>query len=130
MKIQPSLSVLVVLILTSITNFVHARPMGVKEGGGDNATALRCQSPPNSDSSLEIIGFGYEFTNEIELRIFVGGRLLAADIGLLNTLTNTYTGQTFDIEISPNGKITAKDLNSVLAVGSSDTVICEQMEVQ
>lgn len=118
--------VLMTIILMSFNVFAD----GGKEGGGDNSTVFKCQSAPNVDSALQVIGFGHEFTNDILMKISIAGKVLVVEEGVYDSTKNRYISDTFSIEFGDISRITAHTPNPVLAVHASDSLVCEFMEVQ
>lgn len=122
MKTQLIMSILIF----AITSSASARILrGVKEGGGDESIIFVCKSAPNADSNIEVIGLASKLSDDTEVRIFSHGRLLAIDLGTLDVDTAMYVGNIFDIDLTASPKITAKDLNYVLSVGASDSLVCK-----
>ncbi|WP_374077471.1 hypothetical protein [Bdellovibrio bacteriovorus] len=122
MKLRLSIISVLVLAITSTASARLSR--GVKEGGGDESIIFICKSPANTDSNLQIIGFGSDF-NDIQLHVFTQGHLIALDLGTLDLRSHRYVGQTYDISLQRTASITAKEPNYALLVGASASLICK-----
>ncbi|MEK2644146.1 hypothetical protein [Bdellovibrio sp. BCCA] len=121
MKLRFSMIGLFILV---ISNIASARILnGVKEGGGDDSIIFVCKSSTHTDSDLQILGLGSS-SNDIQLHIFTQGQLVALDAGVIDTHTDRYIGQSFDIHIATSGSITAKAPNNAFVVGVSDSLVC------
>lgn len=92
---------------------------------GDGELLFHCQSLPNVDSALTVLGIGDELTSEVEVVVMIAGQVQANDKGILVKNTSKYEGQLFDLEFGDITRITAKAANSVLSVGQSDSLDCE-----
>jgi hypothetical protein len=114
------LNILCAAILIPMTTLAR----GTISSGGDNATAFECKSPANVDANFKVVGFGNAFNRQIELEIYIDGRLVAKDVGVLTESPENYIGQTFDIVLKRTdntalGQIRAKANNSLFRVGQS-----------
>lgn len=119
------------LVLMAITLIsFNAFADGGKEGGGDNSTVFKCESAPNVDSALQIIGYGDEFTSDIVMKISIAGKILVVEEGFYDSSMNSYMSDTFSIEFGNVSRISAHAPNPVLSVHTSDSLVCELLEVQ
>lgn len=91
----------------------------------DESLIFQCESLPNVDSSLTLVGVADEFTSDLHLVVLLQGEVLVQDVGTLDQNATKYEGQVFDIEFSQPSKLTAKAANPVLSVGQSDSFNCQ-----
>jgi len=71
---------------------------GVKEGGGDDAVIFHCYAL--SKSKLEIVGLSYDDSEQMELRVFENRNLKSSDYGIWNSLSATYSGYRFELNLN------------------------------
>lgn len=116
------------VILLSLTISSFAACAGVKEAGGDESVLFQCVSAPYVDSNLKVIGVSKELESGVDLLVFVNGKLLEQDTGVLAPEVGQYIGKVFDIQFGSDeslpSTITAKLESAVLHAGGADTLIC------
>lgn len=118
--------------LTGLISLTSIASAGVKEAGGDESNEsllFKCVSAPNVDSALTVLGVRHEFGSGVDLLIYIHGKKIIQDTGILGLDAKKFIGNVFDIEFAPSedlpSKITAKSESPILHTGSSDTICCE-----
>ncbi|MFS4458287.1 hypothetical protein [Bdellovibrio sp. HCB2-146] len=84
-----------------------------------------CNSLPNVDSSLSVVGVADEQTGQMNVLVYIAGQLMAQDQGAFVEGTTSWDGSIFRIDFDQVSTITAKSENPVLSVGQADSLICQ-----
>ncbi|WP_413287701.1 hypothetical protein [Bdellovibrio sp. HCB337] len=101
------------MVLTS--NFAMAQ---------DESLIFQCESLPNVDSSLTVLGINDEHAG-LQLVILINGEIKAVDSGTVDQNLTKFEGQTFELQLARSPSVlTAIAENPVLSVGQSDSLNC------
>jgi len=115
-----------------VIGFAQASVAGTISSGGDSDVAFECTSLPTVDSDIKISGHGNEFNREIELFVFVGGKKVLSEIGVLSEKPEVYIGSLLEIQLQTeadptHGWLKAKGPNPVISPDGTEALVCRRL---